>query len=178
MPAWGTISTTPQMWVPLVLAEGSLLRSDHDIIQNIDPPGLPGRFQRSMRSSGGIVSRAGGRRAASGVAGVAYALHGVADLHGLRRRWWLFGRHRELVIGHNGCRYVLRITRHGKLILNKLGVPGLRPSRSPLVADGARRPRTPQGSGARETSLARPRDDQISKRVLVQNLDERFNRFA
>jgi hemin uptake protein HemP len=31
----------------------------------------------------------------------------------------LFGRHRELVIGHNGCRYVLRITRHGKLILNK-----------------------------------------------------------
>ena len=90
----------------------------------------------------------------------------------------LFGRHRELVIGHNGCRYVLRITRHGKLILNKLGVPGLRPSRSPLVADGARRPRTPQGSGARETSLARPRDDQISKRVLVQNLDERFHRFA
>jgi hemin uptake protein HemP len=31
----------------------------------------------------------------------------------------LFGRHREVVIGHNGCRYVLRITRHGKLILNK-----------------------------------------------------------
>jgi hemin uptake protein HemP len=31
----------------------------------------------------------------------------------------LFGRHRQVVIGHNGCRYVLRITRHGKLILNK-----------------------------------------------------------
>ena len=31
----------------------------------------------------------------------------------------LFGRHRLVVIGHNGCRYVLRITRHGKLILNK-----------------------------------------------------------
>jgi hemin uptake protein HemP len=31
----------------------------------------------------------------------------------------LFGRHRQVVIGHNGCRYMLRITRHGKLILNK-----------------------------------------------------------
>jgi len=31
----------------------------------------------------------------------------------------LFGRHRQVVIGHNGCRYVLRITQHGKLILNK-----------------------------------------------------------
>ena len=31
----------------------------------------------------------------------------------------LFGRHRQVVIGHNGCCYVLRITRHGKLILNK-----------------------------------------------------------
>ena len=31
----------------------------------------------------------------------------------------LFGRHRQVVIGHNACRYVLRITRHGKLILNK-----------------------------------------------------------
>ena len=31
----------------------------------------------------------------------------------------LFGSHRQVVIGHNGCRYVLRITRHGKLILNK-----------------------------------------------------------
>ena len=31
----------------------------------------------------------------------------------------LFGRHRQVVIGHNGCRYVLRITKHGKLILNK-----------------------------------------------------------
>jgi hemin uptake protein HemP len=31
----------------------------------------------------------------------------------------LFGPHRQVVIGHNGCRYVLRITRHGKLILNK-----------------------------------------------------------
>ena len=31
----------------------------------------------------------------------------------------LFGGHRQVVIGHNGCRYVLRITRHGKLILNK-----------------------------------------------------------
>ena len=31
----------------------------------------------------------------------------------------LFGNHRQVVIGHNGCRYVLRITRHGKLILNK-----------------------------------------------------------
>lgn len=31
----------------------------------------------------------------------------------------LFGRHRQIVIGHNGCRYVLRITKHGKLILNK-----------------------------------------------------------
>jgi hemin uptake protein HemP len=31
----------------------------------------------------------------------------------------LFGRHRQVVIGHNGWRYVLRITRHGKLILNK-----------------------------------------------------------
>jgi hemin uptake protein HemP len=31
----------------------------------------------------------------------------------------LFGRHRQVVIGHNGRRYVLRITRHGKLILNK-----------------------------------------------------------
>ena len=27
----------------------------------------------------------------------------------------LFGGHRQVVIGHNGCRYVLRITRHGKL---------------------------------------------------------------
>ena len=31
----------------------------------------------------------------------------------------LFGSHRQVGIGHNGCRYVLRITRHGKLILNK-----------------------------------------------------------
>jgi hemin uptake protein HemP len=31
----------------------------------------------------------------------------------------LFGGHRQVVIGHNGCRYVLRITKHGKLILNK-----------------------------------------------------------
>ena len=31
----------------------------------------------------------------------------------------LFGGHRQIVIGHNGCRYVLRITKHGKLILNK-----------------------------------------------------------
>lgn len=31
----------------------------------------------------------------------------------------LFGGHRQVVIGHNGCCYVLRITRHGKLILNK-----------------------------------------------------------
>jgi hemin uptake protein HemP len=31
----------------------------------------------------------------------------------------LFERHRQVVIGHHGCRYVLRITRHGKLILNK-----------------------------------------------------------
>ena len=31
----------------------------------------------------------------------------------------LFGSHRQVVIGHNGCRYVLRVTRHGKLILNK-----------------------------------------------------------
>jgi hemin uptake protein HemP len=31
----------------------------------------------------------------------------------------LFGSHRQVVIGHNGCRYVLRITKHGKLILNK-----------------------------------------------------------
>ena len=31
----------------------------------------------------------------------------------------LFGRHRQVVIGHNGCRYALRTTRHGKLILNK-----------------------------------------------------------
>jgi hemin uptake protein HemP len=31
----------------------------------------------------------------------------------------LFGCHRQIVIGHNGCRYVLRITKHGKLILNK-----------------------------------------------------------
>jgi hemin uptake protein HemP len=31
----------------------------------------------------------------------------------------LFGRHRQVVIGHNGCRYVPRITQHGKLILNK-----------------------------------------------------------
>ena len=31
----------------------------------------------------------------------------------------LFGAHRQVVIGHNGCRYMLRITRHGKLILNK-----------------------------------------------------------
>jgi hemin uptake protein HemP len=31
----------------------------------------------------------------------------------------LFGRHRQVVIGHNGCRYVLRIAKHGKLILNK-----------------------------------------------------------
>ena len=31
----------------------------------------------------------------------------------------LFGGHRQVVIGHNGCRFVLRITRHGKLILNK-----------------------------------------------------------
>ena len=30
----------------------------------------------------------------------------------------LFGSHRQVVIGH-GCRYALRITRHGKLILNK-----------------------------------------------------------
>jgi hemin uptake protein HemP len=30
-----------------------------------------------------------------------------------------FRRHRQVVIGHNGCRYLLRITRHGKLILNK-----------------------------------------------------------
>jgi hemin uptake protein HemP len=31
----------------------------------------------------------------------------------------LFGGHKQLVIGHNGARYVLKITRHGKLILNK-----------------------------------------------------------
>jgi hemin uptake protein HemP len=31
----------------------------------------------------------------------------------------LFGGRRQVVIGHNGCRYVLRITKHGKLILNK-----------------------------------------------------------
>jgi hemin uptake protein HemP len=31
----------------------------------------------------------------------------------------LFGDRRQVVIGHNSCRYVLRITRHGKLILNK-----------------------------------------------------------
>lgn len=31
----------------------------------------------------------------------------------------LFGQHRQVVIGHNGSRYVLRITKHGKLILNK-----------------------------------------------------------
>ena len=31
----------------------------------------------------------------------------------------LFGRHRQVVIGNNGCLYVLSITRHGKLILNK-----------------------------------------------------------
>jgi hemin uptake protein HemP len=31
----------------------------------------------------------------------------------------IFGGHRQVVIGHNGCRYVLRITKHGKLILNK-----------------------------------------------------------
>jgi hemin uptake protein HemP len=31
----------------------------------------------------------------------------------------LFGRHRQVVISPNGYRYVLRITRHGKLILNK-----------------------------------------------------------
>ena len=31
----------------------------------------------------------------------------------------LFAGHRQVVIGHNGCRYVLRITKHGKLILNK-----------------------------------------------------------
>jgi hemin uptake protein HemP len=30
----------------------------------------------------------------------------------------LFGSHRQVVISHNGC-YVLRITLHGKLILNK-----------------------------------------------------------
>jgi len=31
----------------------------------------------------------------------------------------LFGHHKQIVIGHNDCRYVLRITKHGKLILNK-----------------------------------------------------------
>ncbi|MGV1013634.1 MAG: hemin uptake protein HemP [Methyloceanibacter sp.] len=31
----------------------------------------------------------------------------------------LFGSHKQVVIGHNGRRYVLRITRYGKLILNK-----------------------------------------------------------
>ncbi len=31
----------------------------------------------------------------------------------------LFGGHKQVVIGHNGCRYVLRITRQGKLVLNK-----------------------------------------------------------
>lgn len=31
----------------------------------------------------------------------------------------LFGSHKQLVIGHNGARYVLKITRYGKLILNK-----------------------------------------------------------
>jgi hemin uptake protein HemP len=31
----------------------------------------------------------------------------------------LFGGHKQIVIGHNDCRYVLRITKHGKLILNK-----------------------------------------------------------
>src|SRR5262245_59825050 len=36
-----------------------------------------------------------------------------------------------------------------------------------LVAGGARRARAPQGSGARKASLARPRHDQIGKRVLV-----------
>ena len=44
-----------------------------------------------------------------------------------------------------------------------------------LVARGARRARPAQGSGARQASLARPGDDQIGKRVLVQNLDERFH---
>jgi hemin uptake protein HemP len=31
----------------------------------------------------------------------------------------LFGGHKQVVIGHNGQRYVLKITRYGKLILNK-----------------------------------------------------------
>lgn len=31
----------------------------------------------------------------------------------------LFGPHKQVVIGHNGCRYVLKITRTGKLVLNK-----------------------------------------------------------
>lgn len=31
----------------------------------------------------------------------------------------LFRGRKEIVISHNGDRYVLRITRHGKLILNK-----------------------------------------------------------
>ncbi len=31
----------------------------------------------------------------------------------------LFGGHKQVVIRHNGQRYVLKITRYGKLILNK-----------------------------------------------------------
>lgn len=31
----------------------------------------------------------------------------------------LFGGHKQVVIGHKGQRYVLKITRYGKLILNK-----------------------------------------------------------
>ncbi|OOG21234.1 hypothetical protein B1C78_16470 [Thioalkalivibrio denitrificans] len=31
----------------------------------------------------------------------------------------LLGRHRQVLIEHQGERYVLRITRHGKLILTK-----------------------------------------------------------
>jgi hemin uptake protein HemP len=49
-------------------------------------------------------------------------MRGATPFH-LMRRWFTrplcSGATGQVVIGHNGCRYVLRITRHGKLILNK-----------------------------------------------------------
>src|SRR5262249_59344672 len=47
-----------------------------------------------------------------------------------------------------------------------------------LMARRACRPRAPQSSGTGEPRLPRPGNDQIGKRVLVEDVDERFDRFS